>query len=239
MDLSLSLWTGGMLFTLGIFATKVGLGLGFGGVRWRGTLLTHTVYIALFLIAALLSKPLTAALRPILQAGPYLHAMVALIMIGWGIHLFRGQHRIRDNSASSHSLLLLIPCPVCFSAVVLSTWTALEITGLPPLAVGVGLGLAFVLLSSVLHLSVKLRGNFERTRSSSVALALTMMAIGAYFLASLILPAKIEQARSAYRTFTANNARISSSGGTGVVFLLFAVLLAGYLTRKKSEPTHE
>jgi predicted transporter len=233
MDLSLTLWIGGMMFTLGVFATKVGLGLGFGRVDWRGVLATHLGYVALFLLAAVLAEPLTAALRPVLRAGPYVHAGVALFMIGWGMHVLRGGHADHGGGTSAHSLILLLPCPVCFSAVVFSTWTALEITELPPLPVGLGLGVAFVFLSSVLHLSVWLRGRGGTDHSSRFALGLTMMAVGAYFLGSLVLPAKIQQARQIHGTFVANNAEIESAAGWGVWALLAGVVILGYLARGK------
>lgn len=235
MDLNLLLWTGGMVFTLGIFATKVGLGLGYGGVRWRGALLTHIVYFGLFVVAALLCEPLMSVLRPILGAGPYLHSAAALILLGWGIHLLRGYHASHCSMSSAHALALLVPCPVCFSAVVFSTWTALEIVDMPPLLVGAGMGFVFAVMTSSLHLSVRWRSDSRDARSSSLALGFTMIAIGTYFLASLLIPARIEEAGRVYHTFAANNAEIGSGvSGGGVVVLLGVVAIAGYLMRGKA-----
>ena len=91
MDLNIILWIGGMLFSLGIFAVKVGFGLGFSGMKWKGVLLTLSLYLVLFVAIAVLSGHLIKFLEPVLRKGPYLHALMAAGMIGWGIYLLRGK----------------------------------------------------------------------------------------------------------------------------------------------------
>ena len=63
MDLNIVLWIGGMLFSLGIFAIKVGFGLGFTGMKWKGVFMTLFLYLMLFVAIAVLSghliKPLS------------------------------------------------------------------------------------------------------------------------------------------------------------------------------------
>ncbi len=234
MDMNLILWTGGMLFTLGIFATKVGLGLAYGGARRRVVVLTHVVYFALFTTTALICEPLVELIRPVLKSGPYIHILVAIILLVWGAHLLRNGHSTQHGGASVHSLALLIPCPVCFSAVVFSTWTALQITSMSPLLVGVGLGTSFILLASVLHASVRWRRQRADSRSSALALGWVMIAIGSYFLASMIVPGKIQKAKSVFETFNANNEQIGGAvDGTGVFVLLAGVAVLGYFLRRK------
>ena len=164
MDLNIILWIGGMLFSLGIFAVKVGFGLGFSRMRWKGILMTLSLYLMLFVAIAVLSGQLIRLLEPVLRKGPYLHALMAAGMIGWGILLLRRQtteHRTQtklkfkiqnskiNNSELStlNSLLLLIPCPVCLTAMTFSTWAALNVIKLPTYIVGIGLGVVFVTLS--------------------------------------------------------------------------------------------
>lgn len=234
MDMSFTLWVGGMLFTLGVFATKVGLGLAYGGAKRRVVLLTHLVYFLLFVTAAVSCEPLVKTIKPILQSGPHIHALIAIVLLFWGIHLLRTGKTTRSQEVSAHSLALLIPCPVCFSAVVFSTWTALQITDMAPILVGAGLGISFVLMASILHLSVYWRRSESDPRASSVALGCVMLAIGGYFLASLVIPGQIHKARSVYATFNANNEQIGNeAGGTGVLILLLAVVIAGYVVRLK------
>ena len=238
-DLNLSLWIGGTAFSLGVLVAKVALGLAVGGLKRRSTLLTYGLYFSLFIAAAWLSRSLAGSLLSILKAGPYLHAMVAGVMIAWGVFTLRTlpPHGHQWEGPSKAVLILLVPCPVCFSAVLFSTWTALELTRLPPLAVGVAMGFLFVALCAAIHLAARLlRSNASCGWSPRVALALTMMAIGAYFLAAMILPAKIQQARGVYDAFVAETDRIGSGHWLGVWALLAIAGVLGFFARRKTEP---
>lgn len=240
MDLNIILWLGGMLFSLGIFAVKVGFGLGFSGMKWKGVLLTLSLYLMLFVAIAVLSGHLIKLLEPVLRKGPYLHALMATGMIGWGIYLLRSQKsekeiqgsrfKVRD-SKSINSLLLLVPCPVCLTVMTFSTWAALSVIKLPSLIVGIGLGVIFALLT----LAIVGLTRIKQTSSPEISLGLGMIAIGFYFIASLVLPAKIEEAKEVYKSFLTEGSNIALNNSIGVFALLFVALVIGYLTNKKRE----
>ncbi|MBI5211782.1 MAG: DUF2162 domain-containing protein [Nitrospirae bacterium] len=233
MDLSIVLWMGGMLFSLGIFAVKVGFGLSFGRMKWKGLFLTLSLYLALFILIAILSEQLIKILEPILKKGPYLHALMATGMIVWGVLLLRKQKTGASQplNLSTSSLLLLIPCPVCLTAMTFSTWAALSVIKLPSLIVGIGLGVIFVLLT----LAIVGLTRIKQTSSPEISLGLGMIAIGLYFMASLYLPAKIEEAKGVYKSFLTEGGNIALNNSIGVFALLFVTLVIGYLTNKKRE----
>lgn len=248
MDLSIILWIGGMLFSLGIFAVKVGFGLGFSRIKWKGVLMTLFLYLMLFVAIAVLSGHLIRLLEPVLKKGAYLHALMAIGMIAWGIILLRTRrtdHRTQtklkfkiqnskiNNSELStlNSLLLLIPCPVCLSSMTFSTWAALSVIKLPSLIVGVGLGVIFALLA----LAVVGLTRIKQTSSHEISLGLSMIAIGFYFIASLYLPAKIEEARGVYQTFLTEGTNIDMNNSIGVFAILFIAFVIGYFANKKGE----
>ena len=272
MDLNIVLWIGGMLFSLGIFAVKVGFGLGFSGMKWKGVLLTLSLYLMLFVAIAVLSGQLIRLLEPVLRKGPYLHALMAAGMIAWGIHLLRRQktgirsqesedrtqkteHRgqktedrssglsnvkakiQKNNSELStlNSLLLLIPCPVCLSAMTFSTWAALNVFKFPAYLVGLGLGIVFIVLSLAFYFSLKLFTIHFSLVTPRVGLGLSMIAIGFYFIASLYLPAKIEEARGMYQSFLTEGANIDMNNSIGVFAILFVAFVIGYFANKKVE----
>ena len=62
-----------------------------------------------------------------------------------------------------------------------------------------------------------------------------MMGIGIYFMASLVLPAKIEEARGMYQSFLAEGANIDMNNSIGVFAILFVVFVIGYFANKKME----
>lgn len=255
-DLNIILWVGGMLFSLGIFAVKVGFGLGFGGIKRKGIFLTLSIYVVLFVVIAILSEQLIKILEPVLRKGPYLHALMAIGMIVWGIHLLREQnviksteHRAQNTDSNPplppfskgrlnsklitlhSSLPLLIPCPVCLSAMAFSTWAALSVIKLPPVVVGIGLGVIFALLA----LAIVGLTRIKQTSSPGISLGLSMISIGLYFIFSLYLPAKIEEAKGVYQSFLTEGSSIDMNNSIGVFALLFVALVIGYLTNKKRE----
>ncbi|WP_333655612.1 DUF2162 domain-containing protein [Dissulfurispira sp.] len=250
MDLNIVLWIGGMLFSLGIFAVKVGFGLGFNGIRWKGIFLTLSMYIVLFVLIAILSEHLIKILEPVLRKGPYLHAAMAAGMITWGVILLRRQSgrapeqeinskfRIQNSNSSLvtyHSLLLLVPCPVCLTAMTFSTWSALSVIKLPSVIVGLGLGIAFILLVLAVYFSLKLITLNSSLITQRIGLGLSMIAIGLYFIASLYLPAKIEEAKGIYISFLTDNSNVDMNNSIGVFAILFVSLIIGWFANKKSE----
>lgn len=220
MDLNILLWSGGMLFSLGIFALKVGVGLGYGGIARKGVLLTLGLYLALFEVIALVAGRLLKLLEPLLRGGPWLHGVMALGMILWGLVIIM---RRADHPTPASSLALLFPCPVCLSAMTFSTWAALTSLPLYPWAVGLVLGGAFSVMTLLVLL---LTGAATSSRRSVPSLGLAMIVIGLYFIASLFLPAKVEQARGMYGSFMRElQTTTSSPGGEAWLLLLGPLLL--------------
>ncbi len=245
MDLNIILWIGGMLFSLGIFAVKVGFGLGFSRMGWKGIFLTLSMYLVLFVLIAVLSERLIQLVEPVLRKGPYLHALMAAGMIAWGIYIVRQSSRATEQQADSklkiqnlktyHSLLLLVPCPVCLTAMTFSTWSALNVVKFPAAMVGLGLGIVFVLLSLAVYFSLKFLTLNSSLITQRIGLGLSIIGIGLYFIASLYLPAKIEEAKVVYQSFIAEGGNIDINHSIGVFALLFAALVIGYLMNKKQE----
>ncbi len=246
MDLNIILWIGGMLFSLGIFAVKVGFGIGFSRMRWKGIFLTLSVYLVLFVLIAVLSERLIQLLEPVLKKGPYLHAAMAIGMIAWGIFLIRkkktedreqtnSKYEIQKSKISNSSLLLLIPCPVCLTAMTFSTWSALNVIKLPSALVGLGLGIVFILLSLGIYFSLKLISLNSSLITQKIGLGFSMIGIGLYFIASLLLPAKIEEAKGIYSSFLLESGNVDLNNGIGVFALLFVSLIIGWFANKKSE----
>ncbi len=251
MDINLVLWIGGMLFSLSVFLVKVGFGLGLGQVGWRGLVLTLSLYLGIFLLAAGFCESLIKILEPVVRKGPYVHIVMALGMIVWGLYLIRnlagadsgcGVHSGRrqptaQDATRAHrpALFLLLPCPVCLTAIIFSTWAALQVIKLPAWVVGLGLGATFIILSLLIYLCVK-RFTLKSTRlNQRIGLGLSMIAIGLYFLTSLFLPAQIEAAKSIYQSFITEGGGMALGDHIGVFLLLLAAVLVGFLVNKRRE----
>jgi predicted transporter len=237
MALSVALWAGGMLFSLGAFALKVGFGLGYGRIGIKGIAATLGGYGLLFTALALLTGSLRELLMPLLSRGPYVHIAMAIGLIAWGGYTLLKTGRgggdsiaaDRPHGLSVASLMLIIPCPVCLIAMAFSTWAALSVIPLPAWLVGAGLGLVFAALALLFTGMARAR----RSRQPEISLGLVLVAIGLYFLASLQIPAKIEEARGVYASLADKGTAVAAGDGIGVLLLLLAALVAGYFMTKK------
>ena len=233
MELNILLWIGGMLFSLGIFALKVGLGLAYGKVGLKGIAATLAGYLALFMVIALAAEQAIRWLEPLLRQGVWLHSLLATGLIAWGMYIIG--RRTSDRHGAGARLLLIIPCPVCLTAICFSTWAALNAIRLPAPLVGLGLGLVFGVLTSGVWLAARLRLG----QPSQAPLGLAMVVIGLYFIASLFLPARIKEAQEMYGSFIMENAVTESSAGMGALALLPVLLLIGFFAGKRRGGSRE
>ncbi|MDD2708410.1 MAG: DUF2162 domain-containing protein [Verrucomicrobiae bacterium] len=233
MELDVLFWIGGMIFSLGIFAVKTGLGFGFGGVTWRSMAMILPLYLILFVLLALASQTVLSRLTPVLQKGPWLHLSMAAGLIGWGVYLIWRdggcRHCGKRKETSSKSFLLLaIPCPVCLAAMAFSTAMALNAIPWHPAWVGVVVGGVFALLVLPTYFSVKFFARELPPAERELRLGLAMIFVGLYFIASLFLPGYIEQAKLAYGSFAGEVSHAPRQDMWGVLGLLAACLFAGF-----------
>lgn len=173
------------------------------------------------------------------------------LMIVWGLYLIRhmagpdsgcgvqsGRRQpTAPDATRAHrpALFLLLPCPVCLTAITFSTWAALQVIKLPAWVVGLGLGATFIILSLLIYLCIKLFTLKSTLVNQRIGLGLSMIAIGLYFLTSLFLPAHIEAAKSIYQSFITEGGGMALSDHIGVFLLLLAALLVGFLVNKRRE----
>jgi len=233
MELNLLLWGVGILFTLGVFALKMGLGLGYGNFSKRAIFQVLILYFLLFLGMSYLLHYLFNPLILLLQKGPYLHALMALAMFLWGLFLLKGgKHRAcegKSQAPQKEALLLVFPCPVCLTAIAFSLFITERAFKLPPLTLTLFLYLSFLFLTLSFLALTKLKSTF----SSEINLGLSMMVIGAYYLLALTLPAKIEEAKSVYRSFLTEGEKIPLENLPQALVILGIAFLAGFLIRKR------
>ncbi len=223
MEINITLWIVGIVFTLSILAIKTGFGLGFSRIRYSRICWIFFMYLVLFVLITMLSGQLIKFLEPVLRKGPYLHAGMAIGMIAWGMYVIWGLGR-QKAGGSWHAVWLIFPCPVCLSAITFCSWAVLGVIKLPAPIVGLGLGCAFVLLSLLFLVIARLK----KSTNSQINLGLTMITIGCYFLASLIIQAKIEEAKGIYKSFITETGNIDLTNSIGVFALLFSAMLIGF-----------
>ena len=188
----------GVLFSIGIFAGKSGVGLAYllgrtPSLRARiFRLLGFAIlYGLLFTLAALglrILDPLAhlESIQAFLQSGMQVHLLMAGVMLLWGLLLLRKPHH---HAATSRGwLLLALPCPVCATVIVFAIAFCLSL--FPdrfPQVVG-GLYLAFLCIS-LATMGLMLGVGCLSQQPAEIMLGGAMVLLGAYFLISMaVLP---------------------------------------------------
>jgi predicted transporter len=229
--IDLLLWTGGTLFTLGVFAAKAGIGWGLAPWRWRGGLAVALGYLLLFVLLAPILDRLNAPALLLLGHGPLLHSLLALFLFSWGLLILcvRPAPARPDRAA----LLLVIPCPVCLAAIAFSLIAARRATTLSAPLLGLLLGLVFITLAAGFAFTARRFAKANRDMPLRAILGLGMILIGVYFLAALVVPAKIRSAERIYATFAVEPGSTANLPFAPVFGLLLALALIGFLARRK------
>ncbi|MCS7199573.1 MAG: DUF2162 family putative transporter [Caldimicrobium sp.] len=192
-SLSFFLFTIGMAFSLSSFSFKVALALKSWKASFKFIIAILLLYLGLFLLTTLSLKAFLVFLEPFFRGAFYFHLFMALGLIIWGSYLVWRPHPTSYKSI----LILLFPCPVCLSAIALSSYLFLKAFPLPPLLGGVILGGIF---SSQVLFFYFLYDLFFRNLSQTLSQALLgilMILIGLYLIGSFYFPSKIEELKSA------------------------------------------
>ena len=188
----------GVLFSIGVFAGKSGIGLAYllgrtpswqgKAVRMLGFALLYGLVFALAAWGLRVLDPLAhlESIQGFLQSGMQAHLLMAGVMIAWGLALLRKPHQ--HGRTSRGWLLLTLPCPFCATVIVFSLAFALSLFPDQFALTAVGLYLGFLVISLVVMLLMLGLGRMT-AQSAEHLLGGAMILLGAYFLLSMaILP---------------------------------------------------
>lgn len=235
----------GVLFSIGIFAGKSGVGLAYllgrtpsmGGkiVRLLAFALLYGMLFALVAAGLRLFDPLEhlEGIQGFLQSGMQVHLLMAGVMIVWGLFLLRKPHH--HQTSSRGWLLLTLPCPVCATVIVFSIAFCLSLFPDRFPQVVSGLYLAFLGIS-LAAMGLMLAVGRVSHQSAEILLGGAMVLLGAYFLLSMAVLPQFTDIDKIYRL-----ARYQSPGqpqnlATLLPLLVLTLLMftAGFgLTHKK------
>ncbi|MEZ4524382.1 MAG: DUF2162 family putative transporter [Desulfobacterales bacterium] len=227
----------GIVFCIGIFAVKSGVGLHYYLSRtasaraktgaWTVFSLT---YFSLFCASGFVLEKLDlmqhmAALQAWIQSGMIIHLVMAGLLLLWGLRLLREHGRKHEtmHGKSRGWLLLAIPCPVCATVIFLSLsfLTACYPDGLSTAA----LCLFFVYLSVTLAtVRVMAAGSKGQNASPEVILGGAMMLIAVYFLLSVTVMPQFADADKIYRMSLASSENSPQAFDDLIFFALFIAL---------------
>lgn len=238
-------WAAGIAFTIFIFAGKAGLVAGTTSIKVLKILGLALIYGALaFLMGVILKvfNPLNyfEFFQKFMSYGVILHLFLSIGLLAWGVYTIKSYVNRKLDHMSKTGYLLMFPCPVCMSAMLLSCSIFVATTGIDPLKAGALMALLFmVVIAGVALLTRRLmRADKERGVPGPVLLGFVMMLAGLYFAVSVIVVPVYSQSKVFFST-ASNIVPPSLSLKEAVVILTVSALFfgLGFFKNRKEQST--
>ncbi len=226
-SLNTLLWITGMVFSLGVFSAKVGLGLGLARAGIKQITVAYSSYLLLFMILTIVNDRIISILGPLLSRGPYIHALVAIGFILWAIYVLlnagtREKEKVKKRTSM---LLLIIPCPVCITAMAYSSWAVINMSEISALKAGLLLSGIFLGISTI----VLILSRFSKD-TTGFGLSYGLFIIGAYFILSLLVPSAIQEAKDIYKSYVSiKTPLLNNRDMIGVLTIITLCITSGYI----------
>ncbi len=213
------LWITGILVAFSVFGIKVGLGLGsqiYNRTVSLGKKVIFVVgclfiYLILFFCLYYMITHFNLLNYPdqfvnMVQYGMLLYLAVALGLLLWGGRLLLQNPAEHNHFSLRASLLLIVPCPVCVTVILLNLTLAYSLFTLSPLLTTLTL---FALFSGIIFVTSAIIFPFRHKIGSwNSFLGLSMTSIALYFLITVIIAPIYPEIRAAF-TMAASNSPVS------------------------------
>ncbi|BBO80678.1 hypothetical protein DSCO28_12440 [Desulfosarcina ovata subsp. sediminis] len=239
----------GVLFSIGIFAVKSGVGIAY--VVWgqkrktlvvRGITLFALSYALIFGAAAMILPRLDPvshlpAVQAFIQSGMIVHLIMAGLMMGWGIALLK--HGDPSHSSSRGWLMLVLPCPVCITVILLSSGFLMVCFPDHPMALNLLLYLVFMMISLATSAVVRRYGRLSGM-SPDLFLGGVMLLLSLYFIVSVTVMPQFADLDKVYRMtrYDAGRAPREVFQTVSLAICTAAAFAAGFLfTTRKTRST--
>ncbi len=226
----------GLVFAMGIFGLKSGVGLHFFLIEKRGfktrlSLLSlySIVYLSLFMVCAYILREIDTffyleMIQGFLKSGMFIHVLMAGGLIVWGIVLLK--RRDESGKKSYGWLAMIIPCPLCITVVFLSAAFILSwFPGSGHTAVLGGylifMGIVLITMISMSLWSIRIGSNPDST------LGAAMLMIAGYFILSIIIMPQFQDIDEVYR-LAAHHGGQKHTNNPRELLTLYSIMIASF-----------
>jgi len=198
------IWAVGIGITALIFAGKAGLVAGMSNLKASKLVVLTLIYGSLAFLTGIVLEVFNPLdyfqfFQKFMSFGIILHLFVALGLMAWGIYSIKSFVNGRLKIISKIGLILMFPCPVCLSAMLLSTSVFVAITGIEPLKASGALAAGFILIiAAITFLSRRLMKRKDNL-AGPILLGFVMIMMGLYFVASIIVVPAYAQSKAIFQ----------------------------------------
>ncbi|MDD6285442.1 DUF2162 domain-containing protein [Candidatus Methanosphaera massiliense] len=182
-------WQYGILAAVLIFGLKIGLALGFSGIKKRNVYLILVGYFVGLVVLSYIVQPYTKELYNfVYNYTSYIFAVIAAVILITGFKTVYDWKVTGKDVGSSTCMAVVAPCPCCFGAILTSILLVSPMAGVSSVSLGLLSSVALVAVMGITYaLSTKIVKKINKPYP--IVLGNFMIFIGLYFcLCLLILP---------------------------------------------------
>jgi predicted transporter len=234
----------GIVFAMGIFAVKSGVGIHYlltqaGERKNRFTRLSlySLVYLFLFLACAYVIDRIDIiayfeTLQKFIKYGMILHVLMAGGLLIWGILLLRNSGM--PSKGKNAWVALIVPCPVCISVVFLSLSFLISYFPNAVHVAAISTYLAFMAIVLITHTAMAFRRNNSK-EAPELTVGTAMVLIAVYFFLSIIILPQFGNVDRIYRlaAYEGETQTVGSKDLLLMCSIIIAFLALGFIKMKK------
>ncbi len=172
----------------------------------------------------------TVILLAFFKSGMTLHFLLALLLLGWGVNLLKNRHE--KQTSTRGWIPLVVPCPVCFTVILLSCSFVSALYPDNPV-VFFALYAGFILISLVVAFTVGRLLNNQG--AANLFLGGLMLYIAVYFILSVIVIPQFADLDKIYRISITDSMFELSREKIILLVLSISALITGFINPLKRE----
>lgn len=182
----------GILVAVLIFGVKIGLALGFSGIKKRTVGYILIGYAIGLIVLSYLLQPYTEILYNfVYNYTSYIFAIIAVIILITGFKTIHDWKVTGKDVGSATCMAVVAPCPCCFGAILTTILLVAPMSTIPTVSLGAVSAVALVVVMGVTYL---LSGKIVQKvhRPYPIVLGDFMIFMGMYFVLCLMILPNIE-----------------------------------------------